>query len=133
MFYAFAADLIVFFHLLYVSFAIGGEVMIIIGGIARWKWVKNFRFRITHLAAVVLVAVESLLGVLCPLTEWEYRLRLLAGQRVDADITFVGQIIRKIIFYDFPEWVFTLMYVGFALIVVLSLFLVPPKRKRRGA
>ncbi|MBN2049015.1 MAG: DUF2784 domain-containing protein [Spirochaetales bacterium] len=127
--YAFLADLVVFFHFLYVSFAVGGELVILLGWIFRWSWVRNMAFRVTHLCAVVLVAVEALSGILCPLTEWEYNLRMKAGQRVDADMTFVARLIRKIIFYDFPPWVFTVMYVGFAALVVMTFLLVRPRRK----
>ena len=127
--YALLADLVVFVHLLYVSFAVGGELVIVVGWIFRWNWVRNRGFRITHLCAVVLVAVEALSGILCPLTEWEYNLRIKAGQHVEADMTFVARLIRKIIFYDFPPWVFTLMYVGFAVLVVITFLLVRPKRK----
>ncbi len=129
MYYAFVADLIVFFHLLYVIFAVGGELMIITGGVFKWKWIRNFPFRIAHLIAVVFVAIEALMGMICPLTEWEYRFRVLAGQQIDKDITFIGQIIRKIIFYNFPAWVFTTMYIGFAVIVILSIFIFPPIKK----
>jgi len=127
--YALLADLVVFVHLLYVSFAVGGELIIVVGWIFKWCWVRNRAFRITHLCAVVLVAIEALSGILCPLTEWEYNLRIKAGQHVESDMTFVARLIRKIIFYDFPDWVFTLMYVGFAVLVVLTFFLVRPKRK----
>ena len=127
--YAFLADLIVAFHLAYVSFAVGGELLILIGGIAKWEWVKNLPFRIVHLIAVVFVALEALIGIICPLTKWEYNLRRMAGQSAEEDITFVGRLIRMIIFYDFPDWFFTLLYVGFGGLVVLTLLLVPPKRK----
>lgn len=129
MHYALIADLIVFVHMLYVFFAVGGELVILAGGIFRWRWVRNMVFRFIHLGAVLLVAFESLFGILCPLTVWENRLRRLAGQNVEKDITFVGRIVRSIIFYDFPDWVFTFMYVGFGVLVILTLFLVRPRRK----
>lgn len=128
--YAFLADLIVAFHLLYVSFAVGGEIFILIGGIVKWNWVRNLPFRIVHLIAVVFVALEALIGMICPLTKWEYNLRRMAGQSAEEDITFVGRLIRMIIFYDFPDWFFTLLYVGFGGLVVLTLLLVPPRRKK---
>ncbi|GAG91807.1 unnamed protein product, partial [marine sediment metagenome] len=78
----------------------------------------------------VFVALESLVDVLCPLTEWEYNLRELAGQRVERDISFLGRLLRRIIFYDFPSWAFTLMYVGFGALVILTFILIPPRRKR---
>lgn len=129
--YALLADLIVAFHLAYVSFAVGGELLILIGGIVKWEWVKNLPFRIVHLIAVVFVALEALIGMICPLTKWEYNLRRMAGQSAEEDITFVGRLIRMIIFYDFPNWFFTLLYVGFGGLVVLTLLLVPPKRKKQ--
>lgn len=129
--YALLADLVVFVHFLYVTFAVGGELIIVAGWIFRWNWVRNLAFRITHLCAVVLVAIEALSDILCPLTEWEYNLRMKAGQQVDADMTFVARLIRKIIFYDFPDWVFTALYVGFAVLVILTFLLVRPRRKGR--
>ncbi len=128
--YAIAADLIVFIHLLYASFAVGGELIILVGAALRWPWISRLPFRLIHLGSVLLVAAESLLGILCPLTVWENDLRRLAGQRVDQDITFVGRLIRKVIFYDFPSWVFILMYVGFAALVLMTMIIIPPRKKK---
>jgi hypothetical protein len=131
--YALAADLLVGFHFLYVLFAVAGELAVLAGGLLRWRWVRSLPLRVTHLAAVALVAVEALLGVVCPLTTWEYDLRVLAGQRVERDISFVGRLVRSIIFYDFPTWVFTVTYVAFALLVAGTFFLFPPQaRKTHG-
>jgi hypothetical protein len=127
-----AADAVVVFHLCYVLFAVGGEAVILLGGLLHWSWVRSRAFRIAHLASVVVVAVEALIGMLCPLTEWEYRLRLLAGQTVEEQIPFMARLVRRIIFYDFPTWVFTLTYILFATLVAATLFLVPPRSKRRS-
>jgi len=129
--YALLADAIVVFHFLYVSFALGGEVLVLLGGLLRWGWIRNLPFRIAHLAAVVLVAVEALMGVVCPLTEWEYTLRELAGQRAERELSFVARLVRAVIFYDFPTWVFTLTYVLFAVLVAGTFFLFPPKCRSR--
>lgn len=131
--FAFLADLIVVLHFCYVTFTVGGEIVILLGGALKWAWVRNLPFRIVHAASVVLVAGEALAGASCPLTVWEYRLRLLAGQRVEAQISFVARLVRSIIFYDFPAWVFLALYVGFAAAVVLTFILLPPMRKRSGA
>jgi hypothetical protein len=125
-----AADLLVGFHFLYVLFAVTGELVVLAGGLLRWRWVRNLPLRVTHLAAVALVAAEALLGVVCPLTSWEYDLRVLAGQRVERDISFVGRLVRSIIFYDFPTWVFTVTYVAFALLVAGTFFLFPPRARK---
>jgi hypothetical protein len=126
--FAVLADLLVGFHLCYVAFTIGGELLILVGGLLRWGWVRNLIFRIVHLASVVLVAVEASAGTMCPLTVWEYQLRMLAGQRVEAQISFIVRLVRSVIFYDFPAWVFLAAYVGFALLVGFTLILVRPRR-----
>jgi hypothetical protein len=128
--YAILADAIVVLHFFYVSFTVGGELLIVLGGQRSWAWVRNLPFRIVHLASVVLVAAESLAGAACPLTVWEYRLRLLAGQRVEAQISFVARLVRSLIFYDFPAWVFVAAYAAFAAAVALTFILVRPARRQ---
>ncbi len=130
--YALLGDMIVVLHFLYVTFTVGGALAIILGGALRWAWVRNLPFRIAHLAAVVLVAAEALAGAACPLTTWEYRLRVLAGQHVEAQLSFVARLVRHLIFYDFPAWVFLVAYVAFASAVALTFILVPPAGRRRG-
>jgi hypothetical protein len=127
--FAFLADLIVVVHFCYVAFTVGGELVILLGGVLRWAWVRNLAFRVIHLAAVVLVAGEAMAGASCPLTVWEYRLRTAAGQRVEAQISFVARLVRSIIFYNFPAWVFLIVYVGFAAIVGLTFVFLPPRRR----
>jgi hypothetical protein len=133
--FATLADILVAGHFCYVAFTIGGELLIIVGALLRWGWVRNMSFRIVHLCSVVLVAVEASTGTQCPLTAWEYRLRELAGQRVEAQISFIARLVRSIIFYDLPAWVFLAAYVGFALLVGLTFLLVRPHRHhaRRSA
>jgi len=130
--YGFAADAIVVFHFCYVLFAVGGELIVLLGWLLRWRWIRNLAFRIVHLASVAIVAMEALIGVLCPLTDWEYRLRFLAGQTFEEEIPFMARLVRRIIFYDFPTWVFTLTYILFALLVAATLLLVPPRKKPRS-
>lgn len=125
------ADFIVSIHFLYVSFTVFGEFLILIGGIFKWHWVRIRIFRIIHLIAVLIVAIESLSGILCPLTQIEYELRRRAGQRTEDNISFVARLIRKLIFYDFPESFFILLYVGFGLMVILTFIFIPINKKRK--
>jgi polyferredoxin len=91
------------------------------GAVLQWNWVRSIRFRVAHMAAICFVAVEALLGVMCPLTLWEDALR---GTRNDAG--FIARWMHRVMFYQLPEWVFTLVYVLFALVVLLTFWLVPP-------
>jgi hypothetical protein len=131
--YALLADLLVLVHLLVVCFVIGGQIAIVVGAFRRWKWVRNPVFRLCHAAAIVVVAANAVSGVLCPLTEWEYALRDRAGQVVESDISFMGRLVRGLLFYEAPTWVFTTAYVLFALVVIATLILVPPRLPRRRA
>lgn len=129
--YRVLADIILIVHLLYVIFAVGGEIAVLLGGFFKWKFIRKLSFRVIHLVSVIIVAIEASIGVICPLTEWEYQLRVLAGQYIEADMTFIGRIIRKVMFYNFPAWVFTLSYILFAILVVITLITLPPEKKNR--
>lgn len=121
----FLADLVLIVHFAVVLFVVGGLALIWIGAAAGWQWVRNFWFRIAHLAAIVFVAGEALAGIWCPLTVWEAQLR-----GVRAEKGFIAQWIHRIMFYDFPEWVFTVAYVMFALVVAATFWLAPPTKHR---
>jgi len=124
------ADLVLLFHAAYVAYVVFGLALILIGIVLGWTWVRNFWFRITHLAAIMLVVAESMLGVQCPLTVLENSLRRSAGQSGYAT-GCVAHWIQPLIFFDFPPWVFTVGYVLFALLVAAVFFLAPPAIRGR--
>lgn len=115
------ADLVLIVHFAFVSFVVGGFALIWIGAALSWRWVRNFWFRLAHLGAIGYVAITSVIGIPCPLTVWEDALRRSAAERA-----FIARWIQRILFYDFPEWVFTTAYVSFALVVVATMWWVRP-------
>jgi hypothetical protein len=124
------ADIIAIIHLGYVVFVILGFILILMGIALRWKWIRNLWFRIAHLAAIAGVALEAILGVNCPLTVLEFSLRYgvsLSSRRV----SFVGELVGSVLYYDAPAWLFTIIYVGFALLVAITFVLAPPNRRGR--
>ena len=125
--YAYLADLVALVHCAFVAFVVGGELAVLAGAALGWSWVRNLTFRIAHLAAIVLVALEAVFGVICPLTRWEFLLREIGGERAQMG-TFVGALLHKVLYYDFPAWVFPAAYAGFALVVSATFILVPPRR-----
>jgi hypothetical protein len=120
-----AADAILLIHFAFVLFVVGGLALIWIGAVIGWQWVRHLWFRIAHLAAIVFVAGESLAGVWCPLTVWEDALRNTASEK-----SFVARWVHRLMFFQLPEWVFTVAYVLFAVIVVLTMVLIPPQKRR---
>lgn len=117
---ALAADLVLVVHTLFVLFVVGGFALIWIGHFRGWRWIGNARFRSLHLAAVTFVAIEGVLGMTCPLTQWEDLLRGRTGEP-----SFVARALHAVIYLDLPEWVFTAAYVAFALVTALTIRLVP--------
>jgi hypothetical protein len=130
--YRWLADGVVAVHAAFVFFVLIGLVMIIVGGVLHWAWVRNVYFRIAHLAAIGIVVVQSWMGQTCPLTLLEEWLRNQAGEsRYGGDVPgFIGYWAHRLIFFSAPPWVFTVCYTLFALLVVLTLVFIPPRRQR---
>ena len=124
--YGLLADAIVVVHLVYVAFVVLGMAAILAGIVRRWAWVRNFWFRTVHLLMIAIVVLESLCGILCPLTDWEDRLRD-AGGSPNEPGTFIGRWAHDLLFIDLPPWVMTVCYVVFGLAVLLAFLLAPPR------
>ena len=120
------ADLIVAIHFGYVMLVVFGLFVILLGSALRWRFIRNFWFRVIHLAMILTVVFEALFGIPCPLTDWEYELRIAAGQQDATNVSFVARLIHKLIFFDFPPIVFTIGYCLFGLAVLVSWRLIPP-------
>jgi len=120
------ADAILIVHFGIACFIVLGLCLTWLGIALSWRWVRNFWFRLIHLTAIVYVAVEALAGVVCPLTLWEDTLRDSLG----AQPSFVARWVRRLLFYELPEWVFTIAYVGVAAATAITWWLAPPRRFR---
>ena len=118
------ADVILVVHFGVVLFIVGGLIAVWIGAALGWAWIRNPWFRYAHLGAIAFVAAEALLGIACPLTIWEDLAR--GGVRAES---FVGRWVRRVMFYEAPEWVFTVAYVAWTLATLATLWLVPPRRR----
>ena len=117
------ADAILVLHFAIVLFIAVALPVILIGAACGWRWVRNLPFRLLHIAAIVFVAGESVIGVDCPLTVWEDALR---GRASGAG--FIERWVHAVMFYDLPTGVFTAAYVGFAALVIAAWVFVPPTR-----
>jgi hypothetical protein len=121
------ADAVVVVHLAIVVFIAGGLPLIYVGAGLRWAWVRWWRWRAVHLAAILVVAAEALLGIACPLTVWEDALQARQSGR-----GFIERWVDAILFYDLPAWVFTLAYSVVAALVIVAWFVIPPARRPRA-
>jgi hypothetical protein len=128
MFYTILADLLVTFHAAYVGYVVIGELLILLGLALRWQWVRNPWFRMTHLAAIAIVGLEAVFKMDCPLTVWERNCRSLAGQQA-SELSFIGRLFNDLLFYPIPEdhWIFPTLHIGFAIVVLVTFVLAPPR------
>ena len=121
--YRIAADLTVTLHLAYVGFVVLGLMAVLVGYFRRWGWVRNRWFRGRHLAMILIVVIEAWGGVVCPLTTLEQALRERAGAATYSG-SFVANAVHDLLFFDLPEWCFTLIYSAFGGLVGSTVCLV---------
>lgn len=129
--YRLLADFIMVVHFIYVLIVVGGMAAILLGLWRGWSWVRNFWFRVVHLGMIGIVAIQAIIGVLCPLTVWEYQLRVKAGDEGSPG-TFISRLVHALLFFELPPWVFTAGYILFGTLVLLTFLLAPPRWPRKA-
>jgi Protein of Unknown function (DUF2784) len=122
-----AADVLLIFHLLVVAFNVGGLLVTWFGAAVGWPWVRARPFRLLHLVSIGVVAAGALLGAACPLTAWEDTLRGAAPLG-----SFVARWVSRALYYDLPEWIFSVLYVAWAAATLATWRLVPPHAAGHG-
>ena len=122
------ADLILLVHFALAAFIVLGLPLAWMGAWLEWNWVRGRALRYAHAIAVLVIAAEALAGSVCPLTRWEDALRARADDR-----SFIGRWMTRLLYYDFPEWTFTLAYVLYAAATLATLRLVAPRRLSRNS
>ncbi len=122
------ADAVLVLHVGVVLFVVLGLVLVLLGNARGWGWVNRWWFRLAHLAAIMVVVLQSWFGLVCPLTTLEMWLRARAGSAVYAG-GFIQHWLSRALYWDAPAWVFGLVYTVFGLAVVLSWVWFPPRRR----
>lgn len=120
-----AADGVLALHVGVVGFVVLGLLFTLIGRVVGWGWVRNRTFRLVHLGVIAWVVVQAWLGIACPLTVWENRLRQAGGQQDYGDLGFISYWMRRILFYQAEPEVFIAGYTLFGLLVLASWWWVP--------
>lgn len=108
-------------------FVVGGLLATWVGLALDRPFARNPWFRGLHIAAIGFVVFEALLGYMCPLTVWEDLLRGQVSER-----GFIQRWIHAWLFWSWPPWVFTALYVGFGLLVAATWWRFPPRSRSRG-
>lgn len=120
------ADAVLLVHLAVAAFILIGLAAVWTYRWHAWAWTRNVRLRLLHAAAIGVVAIETLLGVRCPLTFWEDILR---GEASKAG--FVQRWASRLLYYDLPESVFAAAYLAAAAATLIAWVKYPPARMHR--
>lgn len=126
--YALLADAVLVLHAAFVVFVVLG-LALIYAGARRWQWVRNPWFRAAHLAAIGIVMAQSWIGMICPLTTLEQALRTWAGESTYTG-GFIAHWLERLLYWQVPDWVFTMAYTLFAALVIASWLVVRPRAFR---
>jgi len=123
------ADAVLLLHFGIVLFVVLGLPLIVIGNRAGWAWANEFWWRLAHLVAIAVVALQAWLGQYCPLTILESWLRVQAGESGYAG-SFIEHWLQSVLYYQAPLWVFAILYTAFGLTVAWAWWRYPPQARR---
>ncbi|NND69697.1 MAG: DUF2784 domain-containing protein [Halioglobus sp.] len=126
--YVFLANVTLALHVGFVAFVVLMVPAIYLGRLLHWSWVRILWLRLLHLVGIVIVAAQAWAGVICPLTTLEMWLRRRGGAEAYSG-GFVEHWMNELLYWDFPWWVFVLLYSLFATLVLATWVVVPPARK----
>ena len=119
------AQAILAFHILLIAFNVFGLIVIPLGAWRGWQWVRIFWWRALHFAALLVVAVQALLGSVCFLTIWQSELQEAAG-RQGYRLPLIQTWVNHLLFWHLPMFFFTTIYVLIWIGVLLLWWKVPP-------
>ena len=118
------ADIVLMFHFAIVIFITFGIFLIPIGYKSNWLWIKNLKLRICHCGMMFFITLETLLGITCPLTSIENKLRGINKTR-----SFISYWIDEIIYWDLPSQFFIILYCSVLIWTFLLWKFFPPINK----
>jgi hypothetical protein len=122
----FLSVLVLAIHAGVVLFNIFWMIAIPLGGWFGWRFVRSFSWRAAHIASLIVVAAQPLLGRYCFLTLWQEALKDAAGPEALADPGWLERALTLIVFWPLPEWIFVYLYVAAAAWTVSLWWIVPP-------
>lgn len=121
------ADLILVVHLAIVLFNTVGLVLVWIGAALGWGWVRIFALRVAQLLLMGYIALQAMLGQICPLTIWEDALRGTSDER-----GLIARWASALLYWNAPPWVFAAGYAAWFALMLATWFIVRPVRRGGG-
>ena len=91
------ADIVLALHFGIALFITLGLLLIPLGFIYSWSWIRNRRFHQIHAGLMLFVAIEAVFAVTCPLTVLEAQLR-----HTTAPQSFWAYQLNQLLYWDLP-------------------------------
>ena len=113
-------------HVLIIVFNITGLVLVPVGALCRWRFVRAPLLRLAHIASLGITALQAALGKACFLTVWQDQA---SGQTGEPEPLIVRWV-NGLVYWPIPLHVFTAIYVAVLAYALALLWLVPVHRKR---
>lgn len=127
MIYKIFADFLVFLHLLWIIFMIGGFFLIVIG-FFRGDFLDRWIFRTLHLLGIIYIGILAVLREYCPLTIWENTLRNMHEAGTGYPGSFIGHYIQKIVYPNVNPDILRFTTALMGILTVIFFILRPPQR-----
>ncbi len=125
----FLANVVLAVHIAIIAFNVLGLVLIPWGAWRRWKWVHRPMWRLAHLFALSIVALQALFGRACFLTLWQDHWLAQAGLQTGHQPLIQGWI-NRLLFWPLPIAFFAVLYVLVWGYVLWLWYKVPPHWRR---
>ena len=132
--YRILADALVVIHFLWILFMLIGFFMTLWAVIGRRlfrrcrRFLDRWVFRTVHLCGILFVVAVAALGRYCPLTIWEYQLRL----RYDPDLIypgdFIARYVERLVYPSVPPWAIFIPTVFVGVFTLAAFVLFPPAK-----
>jgi len=119
------ADLVLLTHFTIAAFLVVGMLLIPLGAFWNWSWVQARRLRQIHMGLIVLIAIEAVFHITCPLTTLEALLRQTAAPE-----SFWADQLGKILYWDLPIEFLTILYMCCFIWVSYLWKSVPPRKRQ---
>jgi Protein of Unknown function (DUF2784) len=97
-----------------------------------WMWIRNPWFRIAHLVAVLTIVAEDVFHFPCALNVLESSLRADPANMAPAPDA-VGGLLDLLLRHTIPGWFLDDMYWTLGAVLLLLMFVLPPRFRRRVA
>ena len=120
--FIFVADLILILHFAIVLFISSIFILVPLGYKLNWSFFKSMRLRIIHIGLMIFVTIESIFGLICPLTYLENLFR----KEKEYDL-FLTYWLSQLIYWDFPSIFFLCLYLLCLSWTIIMWIIFPPR------